>query len=111
MSPGTGIDHEPSQLYGNDTQAAPVDTILAPRCCARDCTVDPPESFTVRAMAVELLLSMSFDDPEVRPLLQLEGLRQWRPGRTNGYTQLESAVDRLGFYDVDGTIIVGGYPR
>ena len=23
---------------------------------------------------------MSFDDPEVRPLLQLEGLQQWRPG-------------------------------
>ena len=33
---------------------------------------------------VELLLSMSFDDPAVRPLLELEGLRQWRPGRTHG---------------------------
>ena len=33
---------------------------------------------------VELLLSMSIDDPEVRPLLQLEGLKQWRPGRTTG---------------------------
>lgn len=60
---------------------------------------------------VELLLSMSFDDPEVRPLLQLEGLRQWRPGRTTGYTQLEAAVDRLGFYADDGTIQVDGYPR
>ena len=29
---------------------------------------------------------MSFDDPAVRPLLELEGLRQWRPGRTTGTT-------------------------
>ncbi|MGI9031705.1 MAG: phosphate/phosphite/phosphonate ABC transporter substrate-binding protein [Ilumatobacteraceae bacterium] len=59
---------------------------------------------------VELLLSMSFDDPEVRPLLELEGLRQWRPGRTELYAPLEAAVDRLGFYGSDGSILVDGYP-
>jgi ABC-type phosphate/phosphonate transport system substrate-binding protein len=59
---------------------------------------------------VDLLLSMSFDDPTVRPLLELEGLRQWRPGRTTGYDQLEAAVDRLGFYGADGSISVDGYP-
>jgi phosphonate transport system substrate-binding protein len=59
---------------------------------------------------VDLLLSMSFDDPDVRPLLELEGLRQWRPGRTQGYAQLESAVDRLRFYGTDGSILVEGYP-
>src|SRR4051794_14379424 len=60
---------------------------------------------------VELLLSMSFDDPQVRPLLQLEGLREWRTGRTSGYEQLEAAVDRLRFYGADGSILVEGYPR
>jgi phosphonate transport system substrate-binding protein len=60
---------------------------------------------------VELLLSMSFDDPAVRPLLELEGLREWRAGRTRGYEQLESAVDRLGFYGPDGAITASGYPR
>lgn len=60
---------------------------------------------------VELLLSMSFDDPEVRPLLQLEGLREWRTGRVSGYEQLEAAVDRLRFYGPDGTILIEGYPR
>lgn len=60
---------------------------------------------------VELLLSMSFDDPAVRPLLELEGLREWRVGRTEGYRQLESAVDRLRFYGPDGSILVEGYPR
>ncbi|MEI7999819.1 MAG: PhnD/SsuA/transferrin family substrate-binding protein [Actinomycetes bacterium] len=59
----------------------------------------------------DLLLGMSFDDPEVRPLLELEGLREWRPGRTSGYDQLEAAVDRLGFYGTDGQILTAGYPR
>jgi hypothetical protein len=48
---------------------------------------------------------MSYDDPAVRPLLQLEGLKEWRTGRTSGYDQLEAAVDRLAFYGPDGTIL------
>jgi hypothetical protein len=44
----------------------------------------------------ELLLAMDWDDPEVRPLLELEGLRRWLPGRTSGYAQLERAVDTFG---------------
>ncbi len=44
----------------------------------------------------ELLLAMSYDDPAVRPLLDMEGLKQWRPGRTTGYAQLARAVDRFG---------------
>lgn len=47
----------------------------------------------------ELLLAMRYDDPVVRPLLDLEGLRQWEPGRTSGYAQLEAAVDRFGTLD------------
>lgn len=49
------------------------------------------------ARFVDLLLSMRYDDPEVRPLLDLEGLKQWLPGRTSGYALLEEAVDGLGF--------------
>jgi phosphonate transport system substrate-binding protein len=55
---------------------------------------------------VELLLSMSFEDPAVRPLLELEGLKRWEPGRTSGYDLLEAAVDRLGFYAADGSTLV-----
>nr|AAY89286.1 hypothetical protein [uncultured bacterium BAC10-10] len=43
----------------------------------------------------DLLLGMSYADPEVRPLLDLEGLKRWVPGRTVGYAQLASAVDRM----------------
>lgn len=44
----------------------------------------------------ELLLAMSYEDPAVRPLLDMEGLKVWRPGRTSGYALLERAVDRYG---------------
>lgn len=56
-----------------------------------------------------LLLSMSYDDPEVRPLLDLEGLRAWRPGRVRGYAQIESAVDEAGFYDTAGAVTETAY--
>ena len=45
----------------------------------------------------------------MRPLLELEGLKQWRPGRTAGYDQLEAAVDRLRFYGADGSILAEDY--
>ena len=47
----------------------------------------------------ELLFSMSYDDPQVRPLLDLEGLKKWVPGRTKGYAVLERAIDRFGTID------------
>jgi ABC-type phosphate/phosphonate transport system substrate-binding protein len=46
-----------------------------------------------------LLLSMSYDDPAVRPLLDMEGLKAWLPGRVAGYAQLNRAVDRFGTID------------
>jgi phosphonate transport system substrate-binding protein len=47
----------------------------------------------------ELLLAMSYDDPEVRPLLDMEGLKVWMPGRTSGYQLLERACDTFGTLD------------
>jgi phosphonate transport system substrate-binding protein len=63
-------------------------------------------NFTVRADLskersqpfVDVLLGMSFQDPEVRTLMELEGLKQWLPARTSGYAQLERAVERFKFY-------------
>jgi ABC-type phosphate/phosphonate transport system substrate-binding protein len=46
-----------------------------------------------------LLLGMSYADAEVRPLLDLEGLKRWLPGRVEGYAQLAQAVDR--FHSID----------
>jgi ABC-type phosphate/phosphonate transport system substrate-binding protein len=47
----------------------------------------------------ELLLGMSYADPDIRPLLDLEGLKAWVPGRVSGYAQLSEAVDRFGTID------------
>ncbi|MEZ5354398.1 MAG: PhnD/SsuA/transferrin family substrate-binding protein [Bryobacteraceae bacterium] len=47
----------------------------------------------------ELLLGMSYADARVRRLLDLEGLKQWLPGRTEGYALLAAAADRNGYLD------------
>lgn len=57
----------------------------------------------------ELLLSMSYTEPEVRPLFDLEGLTVWLEGRTSGYTLLDKAVDETGFYDARGEITAKNY--
>jgi phosphonate transport system substrate-binding protein len=47
----------------------------------------------------ELLLNMSYADPEVRPLFDLEGLKRWQPGRVEGYAPLAAAIERFGTID------------
>ena len=56
-----------------------------------------------------LLRDMDYSDADIRPLLDLEGLKEWRPPRLDGYAQLERAVDEAGFYDAEGEIIAVGY--
>ncbi len=58
---------------------------------------------------VELLLAMSYADPQVRPLLDLEGLKVWRPGRDSGYAALDAAVTETGFYDGQGRLTAKEY--
>ncbi|MBI3902510.1 MAG: PhnD/SsuA/transferrin family substrate-binding protein [Nitrosomonadales bacterium] len=58
---------------------------------------------------VGLLSDMAWDDPDVRPLLELEGLKAWRSGRTSGYALLARAVDDEKFYDAKGNILAADY--
>jgi phosphonate transport system substrate-binding protein len=48
------------------------------------------------AKFTELLFAMSYDDAAVRPLMDLEGLKAWKPGRVEGYAPLARACDRFG---------------
>jgi len=57
----------------------------------------------------DLLFGMSYADPGLRELFDLEGLTAWLPGRRTGYAALEAAVDRFGFYDDSGKITMPGY--
>jgi ABC-type phosphate/phosphonate transport system substrate-binding protein len=72
-------------------------------------TIGPaaPTSAVVRFRS--LLLGMSYADAELRPLLEMEGLKAWCEGRTSGYAPLEAAVDALAFYDDQGRVTAGDY--
>lgn len=72
-------------------------------------TVSPCAPEAPIARFTELLLAMRWDDPIVRPLLELEGLKVWLPGRTTGYAALIRATDDERFYDAKGNIIVADY--
>ena len=73
------------------TQTAPYD-----HCCF---TVLDGADEAVVDRFVSLLMGQSYEDPKVRPLLDLEGLRAWRAGRTEGFDQLNRAVDAFGTID------------
>jgi ABC-type phosphate/phosphonate transport system substrate-binding protein len=47
----------------------------------------------------ELLLGMRYSDAALRPLLDMEGLKQWLPGRVEGYRLLGAAIERFGTLD------------
>jgi hypothetical protein len=72
-------------------------------------TAGPAADAALAGRFRELLLGMSYADPELRPLLDLEGLKEWRPPRLEGYRQLERAVDESGFYDDRGRIGASDY--
>jgi ABC-type phosphate/phosphonate transport system substrate-binding protein len=72
-------------------------------------TVGPEVSAELVERFRTRILEMSYADPEVRPLFDLEGLKAWRQGRVEGYGALEAAVDALAFYDRHGRIVASDY--
>ena len=46
-----------------------------------------------------VLLSMNYDHPAHREMMDLEGLKQWLPGRTTGYCALEEASHEQSFFE------------
>jgi phosphonate transport system substrate-binding protein len=67
-------------------------------------TAGPGVDEDLVATFTTLLLGMSYADAETRPLLDLEGLKQWLPGRTDRYAALDVAVTAQGFYDESGSL-------
>lgn len=72
-------------------------------------TTSPHASAEKIARFTELLFSMKWEDPQVRPLLELEGLKAWLPGRISGYEMLIQANHDQRFYDEKGSILVDNY--
>ena len=48
---------------------------------------------------LDVLFSMSYDNPNHREMMDMEGLKRWMPGRTTGYGPLSDAVDRQRFFE------------
>ena len=46
-----------------------------------------------------VLLSMNYDNPAHRDMMDMEGLKAWLPGRTSGYAALEAAVREQNFFE------------
>ena len=72
-------------------------------------TIGPDVDAATAARFGQLLLGMSYADPELRQLFDLEGLTTWCDGRTTGYAPLEAAVDSLDFYAPDGQVHARDY--
>ena len=98
-------------LFARDGTLAPGSTRIIAQTAPYDhCNMTVVASPSVLvARFGELLLAMDYADPAVRPLLDLEGLTRWCPGRASGYGALTAAVDQLGFYDGAGVITAADY--
>ncbi len=72
-------------------------------------TVGPAVDAATAERFGQLLLGMSYSDPELRQLFDLEGLTSWCDGRTTGYAPLEAAVDTFDFYSNDGEVHARDY--
>jgi phosphonate transport system substrate-binding protein len=70
--------------------------------CSFTVTNDAPPMLVNRFRT--LLLEMSYGDPDIRPLFDMEGLKTWRAGRTEGFRALENAVDLFHYYSANGAI-------
>lgn len=77
--------------------------------CVTVATIDPYDHCIFAAIRgrehpatadfVARLLDMSYDDPAVRPLFDLEELKRWHPARDTGYAALTEATRMFGFPD------------
>jgi phosphonate transport system substrate-binding protein len=64
------------------------------------CVFTAREDFdpATEARWLETLFSMSYANPAHREMMDLEGLKQWLPGRTTGFAALTEATEKLGYF-------------
>ncbi len=62
-------------------------------------TVGPEFEASRERKWLEVLYSMSYENPTHREMMDLEGLKAWMPGRTTGFAALERAVAQQGFFE------------
>ena len=65
-------------------------------------TARPGINAAAEAKWLEALFSMSYDNPEHREMMDLEGLKKWMPGRITGFGPLIDAVVSERFFESMG---------
>lgn len=48
---------------------------------------------------LEVLFSMSYGNPQHREMMDMEGLKEWKPGRTTGFGPLKEACDAQDYFE------------
>jgi phosphonate transport system substrate-binding protein len=76
-------------------------TVLATTPLFDHCNFSVLESFPKEEENAwrEVLFKMSYDNPDHRKMMDMEGLKQWLPGRTEGYAILTEAVEQQHFFE------------
>jgi ABC-type phosphate/phosphonate transport system substrate-binding protein len=47
---------------------------------------------------LEVLFSMSYENPKHKEMMDMEGLKEWLPGRTSGFSLLSDAISNMVFF-------------
>lgn len=84
------------QFRKDGTIPAGATRVLAYTAKYDHCNLTVPASLANNALIKrmrDLFLEMPYDDPELRPCMDLEYVKQWRPARVTHYRTLEHAVD------------------
>jgi ABC-type phosphate/phosphonate transport system substrate-binding protein len=76
-------------------------TIVAPTERFDHCVFAVRDDFDkdLEADWLRALFAMRYEDPKHREMMDLEGLKQWLPGRTSGFGPLSAAVAAERFFD------------
>jgi len=89
------------QLWSGDGTADPEKVkVLATTERFDHCVFAVREDFSAadQTRFLGTLVEMSYDNPEHREMMDMEGLKKWEPGRTSGFGPLTHAVESLGFW-------------
>ncbi|MBV6458865.1 MAG: hypothetical protein HONBIEJF_02004 [Fimbriimonadaceae bacterium] len=89
------------QLWSSDGTADPGKVrVLATTEPFDHCVFAVREDFSAsdQTRFLSTLVGMSYDNPEHREMMDMEGLKKWEPGRTTGFGPLTHAVESLGFW-------------
>jgi ABC-type phosphate/phosphonate transport system substrate-binding protein len=90
------------ELWSSDGTADPAEfRVLAKTPKFDHCVFTVPASMDAEVERgwLDVLHSMDYSNPDHQRMMDMEGLKEWRPGRTSGFGPLQRACDAFGFFE------------